>query len=56
MKYRVIDSNVDEMGNIYLQVRRWYGWTTIKWWYYESWSDYYKMLKKANKLKIELDK
>ena len=56
MKYRVIDSTVDDIGNIHLQVYRWFGWVTIKWWYFESYTEYYKLMKLANKIKLELEK
>lgn len=57
MKYQIIYYEYpDNGGNIYLQVKRWFGWVTIKWWYFETYKEYYKLIKLANRLKIELEK
>lgn len=52
---RVLEYNLTEEGNIYLQIKKWYGWITIKTWYWGSTKDYYLCLKSANRIKQYLE-
>lgn len=41
-KYRLIDIKDGEEGNLRLQVKRWYGWSTFRFLYYDMLDKKYK--------------
>ena len=46
-KYRLIDIKDGEEGNLHLQVKRWYGWSTFRFLYYDMLDKKYKNTKRC---------